>query len=195
MSTPILDRAALTEHPVLDVLAQRWSPRAFDAETPIDESTLSSALEAARWAPSASNSQPWRFIVARRGSALHGGIHAALVGFNQTWAGSAAVLVVAIAETAAADGTPISHAAYDLGQAVAHLSVQAHHDGLLVHQMSGFMPEQIRDLAGLDERFVPMTVLAIGELGDIAALPEPLQSRETAPRVRRPLTESIVLSA
>ena len=195
MSNTVIDRAAQTEHPVLEVLAGRWSPRAFDVETPIDEAKLASALEAARWSPSASNSQPWRFIVARRGTAAHHGIHSALMGFNQVWAGDAAVLIVAIAETADADGTPISHAVYDLGQAVAHLSVQAHHDGLHVHQMSGFVAEQLRETFGIDERFAPMTVLALGDLGDAARLPEPLQQREVAPRTRRPLAETIIVDA
>ncbi|MDR6867042.1 nitroreductase [Microbacterium resistens] len=196
MSTPVLDRTAPTEHPVLDVLADRWSPRAFDPQTPIDESKLASALEAARWSPSANNSQPWRFVVARRGTELHDGIQAALMGFNQAWAGNAAVLIVAIAETANAEGAPYTHAAYDLGQAVAHFSVQAHHDGLVVHQMAGFVPDQIRQLVDLDERFAPTTVIAVGDLGDAAALlPEALQEREAAPRVRRALDETIVASA
>ncbi|REJ03967.1 nitroreductase [Microbacterium bovistercoris] len=195
MTTATADRTAPTEHPVLDVLADRWSPRAFDATAPIDEGKLASALEAARWTPSANNTQPWRFIVARRGTALHEQIHAALMGFNQAWAGNAAVLLVAVAETADAQGTPIPHAVYDLGQAVAHLSVQAHHDGLVVHQMSGFVAEQIREFADLEERFAPTTVIALGEFGDVSALPEPLQEREVAPRVRRPLDETVLLSA
>ena len=196
MNTPVLDRTAPTEHPVLEVLADRWSPRAFDPSTPIDEAKLASALEAARWSPSANNSQPWRFIVARRGTSLHEGIQSALMGFNQAWAGNAAVLIVAIAETADTEGTPYTHALYDLGQAVAHFSVQAHHDGLVVHQMSGFVPERIRELVDLDERFAPTTVIAVGELGDPAALlPEALQERESAPRVRRALDETIVASA
>ncbi|MDQ4213441.1 nitroreductase family protein [Microbacterium capsulatum] len=195
MSTAILDRTADTDHPVMEVLADRWSPRAFDTELPIDEQKLASALEAARWAPSANNSQPWRFLVARRGTALHNGIQAALMGFNQTWAPHAAALIVAIAETETEDGQPVPFAAYDLGQAVAHLSVQAHHDGLVVHQMGGFDREAVRALSGLDERFVPLTVVALGELGDLAALPEALQERETAPRTRRPLVESVVAAA
>ncbi|KJQ55779.1 nitroreductase family protein [Microbacterium sp. SA39] len=195
MSTPVIDRTAPTEHPVLDVLAARWSPRAYDAQNAIDEAKLATALEAARWSPSANNSQPWRFIVARRGTALHAQVVNALVGFNQAWAGNAAVLVVAIAETATADGAPISHAAYDLGQAVAHLSVQAHHDGLLVHQMSGFDAEAVREFADLEPRFAPLTVIAVGEFGDLESLPEVLQQREVAPRVRRPISETVVLSA
>lgn len=195
MSTPVLDRTAPTDHPVLGILADRWSPRAFDAATPIDEAKLASALEAARWSPSANNSQPWRFIVARRGTELHDGIHAALMGFNQAWAGNAAVLIVTVAETANAEGQPYPHAVYDLGQAAAHLSVQAHHDGLVVHQMSGFDPEAVRALVGLDDRFAPTTVIALGEIGDLEALPEPLQEREVAPRVRRPIDETVVASA
>ncbi|GAA5146169.1 nitroreductase family protein [Microbacterium pseudoresistens] len=195
MTTPLLDRTASTAHPVLGILAERWSPRAYDADTPTDEAKLASALEAARWSPSANNSQPWRFIVARRGTELHRGIVDALMGFNQAWAGNAGALIVAVAETANAEGVAYSHAVYDLRQAAAHLSVQAHHDGLVVHQMSGFDPAAISALVGLEERFTPTTVIALGELGDAAALPEPLQEREIAPRVRRPLSETVVASA
>ncbi|MFK0403135.1 nitroreductase family protein [Microbacterium sp. NPDC090225] len=195
MSIPTLVRTAPTEHPVLEVLAERWSPRAFDADNAIDEAKLAASLEAARWTPSANNSQPWRFIVARRGTALHAQVVDALVGFNQAWAVNAAVLVVAVAETATEDGTPITHALYDLGQAVAHFSVQAHHEGLLVHQMSGFDPEAVREFADLEPRFSAVTVFAVGEFGDVTALPEVLQQRETAPRVRRPIAETVILSA
>lgn len=195
VSTPIIDRTAPTEHAVLDVLAGRWSPRAFDADTAIDEAKLSAALEAARWSPSAYNLQPWRFIIARRGTGLHAQVLNALIDFNQGWARDAAALVVAVAETAAEDGTPISHAVYDLGQAVAHFSVQAHHDGLVVHQMSGFDPEAIREIADLEPRFTATTVFAVGEFGDVEALSEMLQERELAPRVRRAIDETVILSA
>lgn len=195
MSSSVIDRTAPTEHPVLDVLAGRWSPRAYDAENAIDEAALATALEAARWSPSAYNLQPWRFIVARRGTALHAQVVDSLVDFNQTWARNAAVLVVAIAETSAADGTPLTHAVYDLGQAVAHFSVQAHHDGLVVHQMSGFDADAVREFADLEARFVPITVFAVGEFGDVETLPEMLREREVAPRVRRPIAETVILSA
>jgi nitroreductase len=195
MGATTLDRTATTDHPVLEVLAGRWSPRAYDADTAIDETLLASALEAARWTPSAYNIQPWRFIVARRGTAEHAAIVETLIGFNQQWAPAAAVLIVAIAETQAADGSPITHAAYDLGQAVAHLSVQAHHDGLVVHQMSGFDAAAVRERFPMDERFVPLTVIALGELGDAGALPEVLREREAAPRVRRPLADSVIVNA
>ncbi|MCR2762862.1 nitroreductase family protein [Microbacterium sp. zg.B48] len=193
--TATLSRSADTDAPVLDVLSARWSPRAFAVDAPIDESKLASALEAARWAPSANNSQPWRFIVARRGSSAHDAIHDSLLGFNQAWADKAAVLIVAVAETADTSGKATPFAAYDLGQAVAHLSVQAHHDGLHVHQMGGFDGDALRARFDLGENLRPVTVIALGVLGDAADLPEALQERESAPRVRRALSESILLDA
>jgi nitroreductase len=192
MTIPLLNRTAETAAPVLDVLADRWSPRAYAADDVIDEDQLASALEAARWAPSANNSQPWRFVVARRGTEAHERIHQALVGFNQAWAGNAAVLIVAVAETTDAEGKPIGYAAYDLGQSVAHLSVQAHHDGLYVHQMGGFDRDGVRAAFGLDARFEPLTVIALGPIGDVSDLPEALQEREAAPRVRVPLADSLI---
>lgn len=188
-------RMAETDSPVLDVLAARWSPRAYDVDAPIDEDKLASALEAARWSPSASNTQPWRFVVTRRGSAEHNTVHANLLGFNQMWAGNAAVLIVAVVENEAADGSALPWAAYDVGQAIAHLSVQAHHDGLHVHQMGGFNREGLQEAFGIDERFTPLTVVALGAMGELEALPEALQEREVAPRARRPLADSLIVNA
>lgn len=195
MSTPLLDRTAQTAVPVLDVLAERWSPRAYDSVTPIDEAKLAAALEAARWSPSASNTQPWRFVVARRGTELHARIVAALLGFNREWAGNAAVLIAAFAEQSDAEGNPRPWAQYDLGQAVAHLSVQAHSDGLFVHQMGGVERDQLAALPGVEERFAPVSVIALGELGDPSALSEKLQQRESAPRTRRAIAETVIASA
>ncbi|HCS60426.1 MAG TPA: nitroreductase [Microbacterium sp.] len=194
MSTPLLDRTAETSVPVHEVLAARWSPRAYEAATPIDEDKLTAALEAARWSPSAYNAQPWRFVIARRGSALHTDIVESLIGFNQTWATSAGALIVAVAETVDDQGRVITHAAYDVGQAVAHLTVQAHHDGLFVHQMSGFDVAAVAARIALEERFTPLTVLAIGDLGDPSTLSDQLRERETAPRTRRALTETVIAS-
>jgi nitroreductase len=195
MGAATLDRTAATDHPVMEVLAGRWSPRAYDADAPLDEQKLASALEAARWAPSANNVQPWRFIVARRGTAEHAAIVETLMGFNQLWAGDAAALVVAIAEDENAEGTPLTTASYDLGQAVAHLSVQAHHDGLHVHQMGGFDRDALRARFDLEERFRPVTVITLGDLGDPELLPDGLRERESAPRSRRPLSDSVLASA
>ena len=188
-------RTADTSVPLLPALAERWSPRAFDATTPIDEDTLRAALEAARWSPSAANSQPWRFIVARRGSEAFDTIVANLQGFNQAWAGSAGALVVAVAETVDAEGKERRWATYDLGQAVAHLTIQAHHDGLHAHQMGGFDAEGLRAAFELDEGFVPVSVTALGTLGSADALPDVLREREAAPRTRRPLEDVDVVNA
>lgn len=189
-----LTRTATTDAPVLDVLAERWSTRIFDASQPIDEDALASALEAARWAPSASNTQPWRFVVARRGSDAHAAIVNALMGFNQSWAADAAALVV-FATITSLDGKPLAWASYDTGQAAAHFTVQAHASGLHTHQMGGFDRAALADAFGFGDDLDAVTVMAVGALGDIDAAPEALRERELAPRTRRPITESLVVDA
>lgn len=189
-----LTRTATTDAPVLDVLAERWSTRIFDASQPIDEDALASALEAARWAPSASNTQPWRFVVARRGSDAHAAIVNALMGFNQSWAADAAALVV-FATITSLDGKPLAWASYDTGQAAAHFTVQAHASGLHTHQMGGFDRAALADAFGFGDDLAAVTVMAVGALGDIDAAPEALRERELAPRPRRPITESLVVDA
>jgi nitroreductase len=177
------------------VLADRWSPRAYDASLPVDEVALTSALEAARWSPSANNSQPWRFIVARRGTEAFDKVTANLMGFNQAWAGSAGVLIVALAETVDENGNERPWAKYDVGQSVAHLTVQAHHDGLHAHQMGGFVADGLREAFGFDERFAPISVTALGVLGSPDDLPEALREREVAPRTRADLDEILLVNA
>lgn len=189
-------RTAQTSAPILDVLAERWSPRSYDASAEIPTETLTALLEAARWSPSAANSQPSRFIVARRGTPEFDSIVGTLVGFNAAWAGSAAALIVALAETVDSEGAPRPWAVYDLGQAVAHLSVQAHHEGLHVHQMAGFDKDGVRTAFGVDERFDPVTVAAVGVLAGPEALEnDVLREREVAPRTRLPLDEIVLVQA
>lgn len=188
-------RAAVTAAPLIPALAERWSPRAYDQSAVVPEESLTALLEAARWSPSANNTQPWRFVVARRGSAEFDAVAAALMGFNQAWAGSASVLIVAIAEVIDEDGKERRWATYDLGQAVAHLSVQAHHDGLHVHQMGGFDVDALRTAFGIDERFTPISVSAVGVLGDPEGLPDPLRERELAPRTRAALSDIVLVNA
>lgn len=192
--TPIHSRAVL-DAPVLDAVAERWSTRIFDADAPIDEAALTSALEAARWAPSAVNSQPWRFIVARRGTAAHDSVVASLVGFNQMWAPAASALVVVLTERTTADGTAMPWADYDAGQAAAFFVLQAHDAGLHTHQMGGFDRATIsRDFA-LDASIEPLAVIAVGALGDVDAAAEEWREREAAPRVRRPIADSLIVDA
>ena len=190
-----MSRNAVTSTPLATVLAERWSPRAFDPTREPDDRQLRAVFEAATWAPSANNIQPWRFLVGRRGDDTYQGIFDALVPFNQEWAHSAPVLFAGIAHTVRPDGNPHSHAAYDLGQAVAHLTVQAQHEGLRVHQMGGFVAERLRETFDVPEDFEPFVVGTIGYVGDPATLSERLRERETGPRVRRPVTETVFAGA
>ena len=186
---------AQTDAPILDVLAERWSTRVFGANADLDDTALESALEAARWTPSANNTQPWRFIVARRGTPAFDAVHDALRGFNKSWTSAAGALVVFVAETETEDGTPLKMAAYDLGQAAAHFTVQAHADGLHTHQMGGFDAEAVARHFSLESRFTPMTVMAVGSLGDIASVPDELRERELAPRTRHSVGELVLVGA
>jgi nitroreductase len=182
-----------TRVPIIDELARRWSPRSFDAEATITEAQLDALLEAARWSPSASNHQPRRFIVARRGTPAFESIVSALVGFNATWAHRASALIVGVAETSTVEGDKRPYAEYDLGQAVAHLSVQAEAEGLVTHQMAGVQWDTLIAAFGLTENLKPMTITAVGTIDTADKLPEALAERETAPRTRLALEEIVLL--
>ncbi|RLT38679.1 MAG: nitroreductase [Chloroflexi bacterium] len=191
MQTP-LSKIANTQYPIHPLLAERWSPRAF-AERPIPADVLGSLLEAARWAPSSSNEQPWRFVVIHReDEAAHSRMVECLTGNNRLWAHRAPVLIVGVAAMLRSrNDTPNSHAWYDLGQSVAHLSVQASAAGLYLHQMGGFDKDKTRVALEIPANFEPAVTIAVGYLGDVADLPEDLQARESNPRSRRPLQESV----
>ncbi|MCC4247701.1 MULTISPECIES: nitroreductase family protein [Microbacterium] len=191
----VLDRTAQTDVPILDVLAERWSTRVFDAESPIDEEALRAALEAARWSPSANNSQPWRFLLARRGTDAHARIVDSLVGFNQGWAPAAGALLVVLAESTDAEGNARPWATYDAGQAAAFFTIQAHARGLATHTMGGFSADALRTAFDIDARFTPVTVIAVGAFGDPDAADEAVRAREATPRARRPLAETLLLDA
>lgn len=188
-------RHADTDAPLIAPLIERWSPRAYDPTAELTDADVRTLLEAARWAPSAMNLQPWRFIVARRGSESFTLIHDALMGFNQAWADSAAALIVNIAELTDEDGKPRPWAKYDLGQAVAHLTVQAQHDGLHTHQMGGFDGARLAEAFDLREGLEIVSITAVGKVGDASSLPEPLREREVAPRSRKPLDELVITAA
>ena len=187
-----MSQTAITTVPLHPLLAERWSPRGFDRSHEINDDNLVALLEAARWAPSAANTQPWRFLVARRGDEAHARLFAALAPGNQAWAGAASTLVLVAARTAAEDGKPQPWALYDTGQAVAALVTQAQADGLAVHQMGGFDTAAVRAEFGLGETLTPVVVIAVGRRDPIADLPEPLAARETAPRTRHPVSELLL---
>lgn len=189
-----MSKRAQTDHPVLDLIAARWSPRAFSSR-PVEEAKLSSVLEAARWAPSAGNEQPWRFIVATKAQP---DAYAALLGClkekNQSWARSAPVLMLTLAKRHFRDdeARPNPHAWHDLGQALASMSLQATALGLAVHPMAGFSPERAREAFALPPALEPVTALALGYPGDPETLPRDLQVKERAPRRRKPLRELVL---
>ncbi|MDJ0339745.1 nitroreductase family protein [Cryobacterium sp. PH31-O1] len=187
-------RRANTESPLLDVLAERWSPRSYDKTAVISEAVLTTVLEAARWAPSASNMQPARFIVARRGSASFAKINDALLGFNKAWADTASVLIVNVAKLAIDETRDNPWARYDLGQAVAHLTIQAQSEGLHTHQMGGFDGEAIATAFNLTDDQAVVTVTALGVLGSADDLTPELREREVAPRSRLPLAELLLVN-
>ncbi|KQR62892.1 nitroreductase family protein [Frigoribacterium sp. Leaf172] len=191
-TAPAAPRTAETSVPIVSPLAERWSPRSFDPAATVSARQLDALLEAARWAPSANNSQPARFIVATRGSHHFDTIVGALVGFNAAWAGDASALIVAIAETSSIEGDIRPTAEYDLGQAVAHLSVQAQAEGLHTHQMAGVEWETLVAAFDLPENMKPLTVTAVGVVDRPERLADALAERETAPRSRRPLNELVL---
>ncbi|BDZ48196.1 nitroreductase [Frondihabitans sucicola] len=185
-------RTSDTAVPIVDLLDERWSPRSYDVTATLSDEQLTALLEAARWAPSAANLQPRRFIVGRRGTPTFATILANLMGFNTVWAGNAAALVVAVAETTTEEGDVRRWAEYDLGAAMSALSVQAHAEGLHTHQMGGIEVDGLRAAFDLPERLVPVTVTAIGVVDSADKLPEKLAERETLPRTRLPIDELVI---
>ncbi|MEA5155362.1 nitroreductase family protein [Raineyella sp.] len=181
-----------TSVPIHEALARRWSPRGFDAEYVLPEEDLTALGEAARWAPSAGNRQPTRFIVAARGTESFDRILGALMGFNQAWTPRASLLIVAIAELER-DGKPLRWAEYDLGQAVAHLSIEAESRGLHVRQMGGFRVDELRAAFDLAPELEPVSLVAVGKLADAEDVPEAIRERDAAPRTRRDLAELTIV--
>jgi len=170
-------------HPLL---ARRHSPRAF-SPAPIADDALLRLLEAARWAPSSRNEQPWEFVVARNGTAAFTAAVEVLAPANRVWAQHAGLLLLGVARVALPDGSPNRYAHYDLGQAVAQLALQATADGLGLHPMGGFDRVRAREVFAVPDGHEPVVMIAVGHPGDASRLDERLQAMERAPRTRRPL--------
>ena len=188
----VMEKSAETQYPIHDLLRRRWSPRAF-SDRRVDPAIMRSLLEAARWAPSSYNEQPWSFIVATKDdTAEFSRLLSCLVEGNIQWAQHAPVLMVSVARLSFEDdGKPNRHAFHDVGLAVANLIVQATALGLVVHQMAGIFPDKIRELYGIPEGYEAVAGIALGYPGDPQSLPEGLRKRELAPRERKPLTEFV----
>jgi nitroreductase len=185
-------KGANPDHPIEDLLSRRWSPYAF-ADRDVSTDDLRALFEAARWAPSSHNEQPWSYVVALRGdAAAFERLLSCLVEANQVWARHAPVLALGITrETFVRDGKPNAAARHDLGLAAGNLLAEATARGLAVHQMIGILPDRAREGYAIPEHSTALTALAIGYAGDPASLPEHLRERDLAPRKRKPLAEFV----
>jgi len=185
-------KTASADHPLHELIAQRWSPRAF-ADRPLGEGELGSLLEAARWAPSSFNDQPWSFVVGRKGAGdAYAKLASCLVPANAAWATAAPVLMLSVARLAfAANGRPNRHAQHDVGLATASLVLQAQALGIATHMMAGFDAERARAELAIPDGHEPLAMIAVGYPGPADQLPAPLREREEAPRERKPLADFV----
>jgi nitroreductase len=181
-----------TQVRVHDLITERWSPLAY-SDRSIEPKKLRSLLEAARWAASSYNQQPWHFIVATKEEpAEFERLLGCLVPGNAQWAGNAPTLMLSVAKlTYDAGGAPNRHAFHDVGQATANLAIQATALGLAVHQMGGFDAARAREEFSIPDGYEPVAAIAVGYPGDAESLPESLRARARAPRTRRELGEFV----
>ncbi len=191
-----MEKPASNQYPIHDLLRSRWSPRAFDSR-PVAPDTLRSLFEAARWAASSYNEQPWSFIVATHDNpAEFQRLLACLMDINQTWAQHAPVLVLTVAKlNFTHNNKPNRVAIHDLALAVANLTIQATALGLAVHQMGGIHPDKARECFHVPAGFDIVTGIAIGYPGDPNSLPSPLRERELEPRQRKSLPAFVFTTA
>lgn len=187
-----MEKLAPVDYPIHELLRRRWSPRAF-APRSIDALDLLSIFEAARWAASSANEQPWRFLVALRDDPEEfARMLACLVPGNQRWAQNAGALVLTVAHlNSERSGKPNAYAWHDTGMALAHMLLEATSRRLAVHPMAGFDAAAARAAYSIPEEFAPVAALAIGHPASPDTLPQDLRERELAPRVRRALGQMV----
>ncbi len=185
----VAEQRTATQHPIHELLGQRWSPRSF-SDRLVEPEILRTLLEAARWAPSSFNEQPWSFMVATHDDpSAYARLLSCLAAGNAQWAARAPVLILSVAKlNFTQSGKPNRHAFHDVGLATENLVIQATALGLVAHQMAGFDVEQARRLFGIPQGYEPCTVIALGYLGVPESLPEQLRARQLAPRSRKPLS-------
>lgn len=188
-----MQKPAPTDVAIHDLIRNRWSPRAF-ADKGVSPEVLRSLFEAARWAPSSNNEQPWAYLLATKDDPQNfAKMLGTLVEFNQNWAMRAPILALSVAHlNNARDGKPNRVALHDVGSATAQLTLEANSRGLLVHQMAGFDANKAREAFHIPEDWQPVAAIAIGYPGDPTTLPQPLRDRELGPRVRKPLSEVVM---
>jgi nitroreductase len=188
-----MQKPAPTDVPLHSLVRERWSPRAYSDKLVAPE-VLRSLFEAARWAPSSSNLQPWAYVVATKDDPENfAKMLGTLVEFNSGWAKQAPVLVLSVAQVKMPkDGSPNRWALHDVGSASAQLTFEANNRGLWVHQMAGFDPEKARQVFLIPQDWEPVAAMTIGYPGDPHSLPERLRDRELAPRTRKALSEFVI---
>ena len=174
-------------------IKERWSPRSFSGK-PVSDEMLNLLFEAARWAPSSRNAQPWNYYFARKGEKAFDDIIEILTGINPDWAKNAQVLIISVLKKKHDyKNLPNGKALHDIGAANALMAVQASEMGLQVHQMGGFNKEKTTEYLKLDtENFEPVTCIAVGFPGDVKLLPENLQKRELQPRTRKERNDFVI---
>lgn len=178
------------DHPIHPLLKQRWSPRAF-SDKQLTQHDVNTLLEAARWAASCMNEQPWRFVWSfNNGSDLYQKLFDSLMTGNQEWVINAPMLMLSLVDKHfAADGKPNPWAKHDLGLAIGNMTTQASSMGIYVHSMGGFSKDKIREHFPKLKDLEPVTMIAVGYLGDPSMLSEFNQKREMEVQVRKPLAE------
>ena len=187
-----MEKPATTNYRIEDLIARRWSPRAFE-ERLVEPDKLKSLFEAARWAPSSNNEQPWRFLAATKDNRPdYDRLLNCLSEGNSKWAFRAPLLVLSVASLLFEDdGKPNRHAFHDTGMAVENLVLQATALGLQAHQMAGYDVERARRDCQIPSGFEPVAMIAVGYPGDPAILPEYLRERESKPRERQPIVDFV----
>ena len=183
---------AETSVPINEVIATRRSPRSFDSSHILAADDLRAGLEAARWAPSAFNGQPWRFFTGLRGDSVFSEILSALGEFNQLWAKNSSALILVASTVKKADGSDHAEYLFDCGLAVGQMVHELHDRGLITHQMAGYSKDLARTALGMSEDLVPVVVIAVGKQDAAEKLPEALAEREVAPRERLPLDKLVI---
>ena len=188
----MIQKTATTRVPLLPALAERWSPRAFTAQL-VEPEKLQAILEAARWAPSSLNEQPWHYLVAVKTDAeVYAKMLSCLVDANQAWAKLAPILSISLAKmTMNRNGSPNKYAFHDTGLSLMSLAVEATAQGLHVHPMGGILPDRIKDIFGLPADVEAVAGLAVGYMGEADLLEEPYRSRELTPRTRKELASFV----
>jgi nitroreductase len=188
----MLEKNAITQTPIHELLGRRWSPRAYDKAKPVSRAQILALLEAARWAPSCNGDEPWRYLLWNRADDETGWQQAfdTLSENNKKWCDNVPVLMLSCAGSVFGhSGKPNRHAQHDTGMASLNLSLQAVALGLIAHQMGGFDGEKMRAAFSIPAEYTPMAMIAVGYQADPSVLPDDVKAKELTPRKRKPIGE------